>query len=317
MSGGDSVLPFERPIVELERKAAELRRLERPDVDFSREIERLEGKAQSLRRSVFAKLDPLERLQLARHQRRPQAAEVLAHVVDEPSPLAGDGIERDDPSLSCCLGWIDRQAVAGLGWLRQTRSAAADPAAALRKAQRVIALAERFALPVVTVIDQPLRPTLGDSAAERGAASSRVATREAARCLEALLALSTPTVAVVLGELCSVEGLALAACDRVLMLEHALCAPAPAEVVADRLWDDEGKHGEATAATQLSAQAAKRSGRVDEVIEEPSGGAHRDVQGSCEAIATAVKRALLELRRGDAAARLRARRARYDDAREA
>ncbi|PIE19418.1 MAG: acetyl-CoA carboxylase carboxyl transferase subunit alpha [Proteobacteria bacterium] len=301
-----ALLDFERPIVDLERKAAELRRLERPDVDFSREIERLERKAARLRRAVFAKLDAGQRLQLARHGGRPQAADVIAQVVDSPMPLAGDGVAGDEPSLSCSLGWIEGREIAALGWQRRVKRPGFDPAVALRKARRVLELAARFTLPVVTVIDQPRRPLAGEADATGDAA-----TLEAARCLEALLALPTPTVAVVLGELCSVEGLALAATDRILMLEHAICAPAPAEVAAARLWDDPLKVAEATGATQLPASAALQQKRVDEVIAEPPGGAHRDRDASCEMIGVALKRALLDLGRRDEVARLAARRGRH------
>ncbi|MCK5797030.1 MAG: hypothetical protein KAI47_07605, partial [Deltaproteobacteria bacterium] len=244
MSGlGGGTLDFERPYVEILRKAAELRRLEAEGVDFSREIKRLEAKAGRLRRQAFRKLDALERRALAGHALRPQAADVAAGIVDGFFGIRGDRIAGDDPAIVAGLGEVGGRSVAIVGIQREPHGALDDTAIGLRKALRLIALARRFAFPVICLVD---RTSGGEAATSRGddgggtssSPGRALMAHAAAACLDALLSSAEPTVAVIVGELASLTGAALVACDRVLMLEHAIGATAPPEEVARHLWED-------------------------------------------------------------------------------
>lgn len=308
-SGGSStldfaVLDFERPVVELERKIEQLRGLSGGDVDFTREIERLEQKAMALRKKVLSKLEPWQQVQLARHVARPRARDYIEQLLSDRCELHGGAERGDDASLVACVGWLQREAVLAIG--QQKHHGRASGQGDLRKVHRLLELAGRFGLPVITFIDATDRDHGPDDSA---AAAGRMA--EAVRCLRSLVQLPVPSLACVVGELVGAEGMALAVCDRVLMLQHAIATVADPELLARRLWEDEGQVASAAEALQLTAKHALDSGLIDELIPEPSSGAHRAPRQACEAVSTALRRQLGEIRNLSATERQQARAQRY------
>jgi acetyl-CoA carboxylase carboxyl transferase subunit alpha len=283
-------LDFEKPVIELENRIQELRtRLAEHGVEADEELRELERKADETRRDVYANLTPYQRVQLARHPRRPFTLDYLARVFEGFTELHGDRFFGDDPAIVCGPAAIDGRPVMVVGQQkgRDTkenlyRHFGMPHPEGYRKALRVMRLAERFRMPVVTLVDTPgAYPGLG--AEERGQAEAiAVNLREMAR-------LRIPIITVVIGEGGSGGALAIAVADVVLMLENSVYSVISPEGCASILWRDGKKAPIAAEALRMTAGDLERLGVVDGILGEPVGGAHRD----WDAAAAILKAALL------------------------
>jgi acetyl-CoA carboxylase carboxyl transferase subunit alpha len=301
-------LDFERPIVELEER---IRTLEASasvgGVDVAKEVQDLRRKATRMSRDIFSRLEPWQRVMLARHGRRPTTLDLVERIFTDFVPLHGDRQFRDDPAIVGGLARLEGQPVLVVGHQkgRDTRSnlkrnfGMSHPEG-YRKSLRLMDLAQRYNRPVITLIDTPgAYPGLG--AEERGQAEA------IARNLREMAALTVPTVAVVTGEGGSGGALALGVTDRIYMLENAVYSVISPEGCAAILWRDAGKAPEAARAMRLTAADALSLEVIDGVISEPVGGAHRDPAGAALAIKARLLDALAELGELDPAT-LRSRR---------
>jgi acetyl-CoA carboxylase carboxyl transferase subunit alpha len=305
-------LDFEKPVVELEEKIQELKsRVEGTTPTAREEIEDLERKAESLRREVYANLTPYQRVQLARHPRRPYALDYIERCFTSWTELHGDRHFGDDPAVVAGLALLDERPLLVLGQQkgRDTkenllrRFGMPNPEG-YRKALRLMKLAERFALPVVTLVDTPgAYPGLG--AEERGQAEAiAVNLREMAR-------LEVPLITVVIGEGGSGGALAIAVSDVVLMFENSVYSVISPEGCASILWRDGKKAPLAAAALRLTAPDLERLGVVDGILPEPLGGAHRDAAQSATTLAGALRGHLDRLNGVSAAERIERRVQKY------
>lgn len=278
-------LDFERPIVDLEER---IRTLEESaangGVDVADEVAHLRDKAKRLSREIFGKLEPWQRVQLARHARRPTTLDLVDRIFTDLVPLHGDRQFRDDAAIEGGLARLDGRPVMVMGHQkgRDTRSnlrrnfGMAHPEG-YRKSLRLMELAARYGRPVITFIDTPgAYPGLG--AEERGQAEA------IARNLREMADLGVPTVAVVTGEGGSGGALALGVTDRIYMLENAVYSVISPEGCAAILWRDATKASEAAKAMRLTAQDALKLKIIDGIVQEPVGGAHRDHDGCARAI---------------------------------
>uniref|UniRef100_A0A832MLP9 Acetyl-coenzyme A carboxylase carboxyl transferase subunit alpha n=1 Tax=Eiseniibacteriota bacterium TaxID=2212470 RepID=A0A832MLP9_UNCEI len=272
-------LDFEKPVLELEAKIEELRtQAAERGLEADAELDDLVKKADALRREVYANLTPYQRVQLARHPRRPYALDYIARVFEGFTELHGDRHFADDPAIVCGPAWLGGRAVMVVGQQKgrdtkenlMRRFGMPNPEG-YRKALRVMKLAERFRMPVVTLVDTPgAYPGLG--AEERGQAEAiAVNLREMAR-------LTVPIVTAVIGEGGSGGALAIAVADVVLMFENSVYSVISPEGCASILWRDGKKAPQAAEALRLTAPDLERLGIVDGILPEPVGGAHRDPQ---------------------------------------
>jgi len=271
------ILEFEKPIAELEGKIEELRHLtDSGDVNIADEVGRLQVKVDKLLRSTYAKLTPWQKTQVARHPDRPHALDTIKALIEDFTPLAGDRCFGEDQAIVGGLGRFRGQSVMVLGHEKgcDTESrirhnfGMAKPEG-YRKAIRLMELADRFGLPVVTLVDTS-GAFPGVQAEERGQAEA------IARSTEACLALGVPMVAAVVGEGGSGGAVALAAANRVLMFEHAVYSVISPEGCASILWRTADKASDAATAMQVTAQHLKGLGVIDRIVVEPVGGAHRE-----------------------------------------
>ena len=305
-------LDFERPIAELESKIEELRRLSEGDgINIVEEVARLESKLGRLMAQTYGKLTPWQKTQLARHPERPHSSHYIARLVDDFVPLAGDRLYGEDRALLAGLGSFRGRAAVVMG--HEKGSDTEDRLAhnfgmarpeGYRKAARLMRLADRFGLPVVSLIDTPgAYPGIG--AEERGQAEA------IARSIETCLGLRVPMVSVVIGEGGSGGAIAIAVANRVLMLEHAVYSVISPEGCASILWRS-GDQAEAAAdAMKLTAADLAALGVVDRVVAEPLGGAHRDPARTVADVGDAIAQALDELEGRDGAALSTARREKF------
>jgi acetyl-CoA carboxylase carboxyl transferase subunit alpha len=291
-------LEFEKPIAELERQIEELRRLAtQRSIDVRREIAPLEEKLAELRAEIYRNLTPFQRVQVARHQRRPYALDYINTVFTDFIELHGDRLYRDDPAIVGGTARLDGRSVVVIGQQkgRDTkenlkRNFGMPHPEGYRKALRLMQLAERFRMPVVTLIDTPgAYPGLG--AEERGQAEA------IARNLEVMATLKTPIVAVVIGEGGSGGALALGIADRVMMFENSIYSVISPEGCAAILWKDSSQRERAAEALKLTAPDLLALEVIDEIISEPLGGAHADPDSAALALAEALTRNLDELAR--------------------
>ena len=289
-------LEFEKPIAELERQIDELKRLATDrELDVQREIAPLAEKLALLRSEIYRTLTPYQRVQVARHPRRPYTLDYLHSVFSDFVELHGDRLFRDDPAIVGGLARLDGQSVVVIGQQkgRDTkdnlrRNFGMPHPEGYRKALRLMKLAERFGLPVVTLIDTPgAFPGLG--AEERGQAEA------IARNIEEMAVLRTPIVAVIIGEGGSGGALAIAVGDRILILENAVYSVISPEGCAAILWRDASLRERAAESLRLTAPDLLALGVVDEIIPEPAGGAHADPDAAALALAPVLKRHLAEL----------------------
>ncbi|MCS6892610.1 MAG: acetyl-CoA carboxylase carboxyltransferase subunit alpha [Rhodovarius sp.] len=286
-------LDFEKPIAELEGKVEELRRTsESGGIDVTEEVARLQEKAQKLLAATYAKLTPWQKTQVARHPARPKALDYIRHLITEFTPLAGDRAFADDAAVVGGLGRFRGRAVAVIGTEKgrdtETRVkhnfGMARPEG-YRKARRIMELAGRFGLPILTFVDTP-GAFPGIDAEARGQAEA------IARSIEACLEAPVPLIATIIGEGGSGGAIALAAADRILMLEHAIYSVISPEGCASILWRDAGLASTAAEALRLTADDLKKLALVDVVVAEPLGGAHRAPAAAMQAVGDALAAAL-------------------------
>jgi acetyl-CoA carboxylase carboxyl transferase subunit alpha len=287
-------LDFEKPVAELEARVEDLRSLfERQDSPpIGEELSRLQGKASKALADIYASLTPWQKTQVARHPQRPHCVDYVGALIEDFTQLAGDRKFGEDEAILCGLGRFRGQSVAILG-----QEKGADTASRLkhnfgmvkpegyRKAVRIMEMAGRFGLPVLSFVDTA-GAFPGVEAEERGQAEA------IARATEAALILDTPNVAVVIGEGGSGGALGIAACNVVLMLEHSIYTVASPEASASILWRDSAKAQDAATSMKITAQDLLKFGIIDGIVSEPLGGAHRDPQAAIHAVGDAMDAAL-------------------------
>jgi acetyl-CoA carboxylase carboxyl transferase subunit alpha len=289
-------LDFEQPIAELEAKIDELRYVgDDSEVNINEEVARLKKKSESLTKSIFAKLSPWQVARVARHESRPYTADYLDMICPDFQELHGDRMYADDPAIIGGVGRIDGKAVMIIGHQkgrdtkeRVRRNYGMPKPEGYRKAQRLMLLAEKFSLPVVTFIDTPgAYPGVG--AEERGQSQA------IAQSLYMMAGLKTPILCIVIGEGGSGGALAIGVGDRLLMLQYAVYSVISPEGCASILWKSADKAEDAAEAMRITASSLNEFGLVDEVLEEPLGGAHRNPKGMAEVIRNAILKSLDEL----------------------
>ncbi|MEE9560746.1 MAG: acetyl-CoA carboxylase carboxyltransferase subunit alpha [Acidiferrobacterales bacterium] len=293
----NNYLDFEQSIAELEAKIEALRYASKDsDININDEIKRLKAKSRKLTQSVFASLTSWQVSQLARHPQRPYTLDYIERIFSEFEELHGDRLFADDPAIIGGLARLDGRSVVVIGHQkgRDTREKVErnfgmPRPEGYRKALRLMKMAERFDLPIVTLIDTPgAYPGVG--AEERGQSAA------IARNLYVMAALKTPIISVVIGEGGSGGALAIGLCDRLLMLQYATYSVISPEGCASILWKSADKADIAAEAMGITATRLKRLGLIDEVIPEPLGGAHRDVGAMAETLGNALISAVNDLR---------------------
>ncbi len=291
-----SYLDFELPIAELEEKIEELRYVGNDkEININEEITRLEAKARSLTESIFSSLNAWQVAQLARHPQRPYTLDYVERILTDFEELHGDRRYSDDAAIVGGIGRLDGRPVIIIGHQkgRDTnekvrRNFGMPRPEGYRKALRLMGLAERFRLPVVTFIDTPgAYPGVG--AEERGQSEA------IARNLRVLSGLRTPVVCMVIGEGGSGGALAIGVGDRVMMLQYSTYSVISPEGCASILWKSAAKASDAAEAMGITSQRLKELNLIDEVIDEPLGGAHRNVDATAQSIRKALVGALDDL----------------------
>lgn len=292
-----SFLEFEKSVADLQGQVRELRSVSEEDdsVDVSDEIARLESKAEQALQDIYKKLTPWQKMQVARHPDRPHFADYIAAMIEDFTPLAGDRKFAEDHALQAGFGRFDGQSIAVIGHEKghdtQTRLkhnfGMARPEG-YRKVVRVLELANRFNIPVLTLVDTAgAYPGIG--AEERGQAEA------IARSTEACLNLMTPLISVIIGEGGSGGAIAIATANRVIMLEHSIYSVISPEGAASILWRDSTRAKDAATNMKITAEDILRLGVADTIIAEPAGGAHRDPQTVFQATRQEIRKALAEL----------------------
>src|SRR5437764_107476 len=293
-------LDFEKPIAELESKISELRHLPNSgDVDIADEVMRLQDKVQKLLRATYSKLTPWQRVQVARHAERPHAQRYIDRLVTDYTPLAGDRAFGEDAAVVGGLGRLDGRSIVVLGQekgddtdSRLKHNFGMARPEGYRKAQRLMQLADRFKLPVLTLVDTP-GAYPGVDAEARGQAEA------IARSIDTCLEIGVPLVSVVIGEGGSGGALAIASADRVYMLENSVYSVITPEGCASILWRSNANAEEAAEAMKMTATDLKKLEVIDEVIPEPMGGAHRAPDEAIDAVRKVVTQALSDLSQFD------------------
>ena len=282
-------LDFEKPIAELEARIAELRETaSAAEPNIEAEIGRLKERAARQLRDTYAKLTPWQKTQVARHPERPHFKDYVAGLIEDFVPLSGDRNFGDDPAILGGFGRLDGRRVVVIGHEKGDDTASrlehnfgmARPEG-YRKAIRLMQLADRFGLPVVTLVDTP-GAFPGVQAEERGQAEA------IARSTEQCLALGVPLVAAIVGEGGSGGAIAIAAANRVLMLEHSVYAVISPEGCASILWRTAEKAADAAEAMRVTAQDLKQLGVIERIVPEPTGGAHREPAVMIAALGAAI-----------------------------
>jgi acetyl-CoA carboxylase carboxyl transferase subunit alpha len=306
-------LDFEKPVAELEAKIEELRALagDGDAAGIGEEVERLEVKARDALKDLYQSLTPWQKTQVARHPERPHLAQYCARLIEEFTPLAGDRAFGEDQAIVGGFGRFRGQSICVIGQEKgqDTESrlrhnfGMAKPEG-YRKAMRLMELADRFGIPVLSLVDTAgAYPGIG--AEERGQAEA------IARSTETGLGLGVPTVAVIIGEGGSGGAVAIASTNRVLMLEHSIYTVASPEASASILWRDAAKAQEAATTMKITAQDLLRFGVIDGVVAEPAGGAHRDPAAAIDATGRSIDTALEQFAGMDAEAIRRERADRF------
>ncbi|RHW16991.1 acetyl-CoA carboxylase carboxyltransferase subunit alpha [Sphingomonas gilva] len=305
-------LDFEKPIAELQGRIAELR--ETADdgaIDISADVARLQAKSDKLLRDTYAKLTPWQKTQVARHPERPHFKHYVAALVEDFMPLGGDRAFADDQAILGGFGTIGGRRCVVIGHEKGDDTASRlkhnfgmGKPEGYRKAIRLMGLADRFGLPVVTLVDTS-GAFPGIQAEERGQAEA------IARSTQMCLGLSVPMVACILGEGGSGGAVALAAGNRVLMMEHAVYSVISPEGCASILWRTADKAADAAEAMRVTAQDLKALGVIDRIVAEPTGGAHRDPAAAIASLGGAIGESLDELSALDGDSLKRARREKF------
>ena len=296
-------LDFEKPVAELEGKIEELRHLsDDGEINIAEEVARLQTKADRLLRQSYAKLNAWQRTQVARHPDRPHFSDYVAELIEDFTPLAGDRLFAEDRAMIGGIGRFRGYSTVILGQEKGADTKArvahnfgmARPEG-YRKAQRLMRLADRFKLPVITLVDSAgAYPGIG--AEERGQAEA------IARSIETCLSLEVPIVSAIIGEGGSGGAIAIATANRVLMMEHAIYSVISPEGCASILWRSGEQAKEAAEALKLTAPDLLKLGVIDEIVPEPLGGAQRGKREAIEAVGDALERSLFELRKLDGGA---------------
>ena len=290
------VLDFEKTIVEIEEKINHLQSMARTeDLDISREIKKLQKHLQTHMENVYRHLTPWQKAQIARHPMRPHCLDYIKALITDFVPLAGDRRFGDDPAMVCGIGTFENMPVVIIGQEKgndldsriKYNFGMAKPEG-YRKAQRLMDMAEKFKLPVLSFVDTA-GAYPGVDAEARGQAEAIASSIE--KCLQ----IKTPMIATVIGEGGSGGAIAIAVADKVLMLEHSIYSVISPEGCASILWRSADKTKEATEALHLTAQDLKKLGIIDEIVPEPIGGAHRNPEQTIENLRTALKQNLQEL----------------------
>ncbi|WP_061931524.1 acetyl-CoA carboxylase carboxyltransferase subunit alpha [Aureimonas sp. AU22] len=290
-------LDFEKPVADLDSQIIELKKIGDAEgrIDVSEDIQRLETRSADALADLYRKLTPWQKTQVARHPDRPHCVDYLSTLVTDFTPLAGDRYFAEDHAIIAGFGRFKGQPVAVIGQEKgsdtQTRLkhnfGMARPEG-YRKAVRIMEMAERFALPVVTLVDTAgAYPGIG--AEERGQAEA------IARSTQVCLGLTVPLVSLIIGEGGSGGAIAIAAANRVLMMEHAIYSVISPEAGASILWRDSSRAKDVAQAMKITAQDLKGFGIIDEIVSEPLGGAHRGRERAIETAGERIEAALAEL----------------------
>ncbi len=306
------VLEFEKPVAELEAKIEELRHLsDDGHVNIADEVARLQDKVERQLRGLYSKLTPAQKVQVARHADRPHCVDYIREIVTDFTPLAGDRLFAEDQAIIGGLGRIAGQACVIMGQERghDTESRIRHNFGMVkpegyRKAQRLMELANRFGLPIVTLVDTA-GAFPGVDAEARGQAEA------IARSIEVCLSVEVPLIPIVIGEGGSGGAIAIAAGDRIMMLEHAIYSVISPEGCASILWRSPAQAPEAAAALRLTAQDLLQLGVIDQIISEPLGGAHRQPTEVFESVSKAIAQAFGDLMGIDGKALLARRHAKF------
>jgi len=306
-------LEFEKPLAEIEGKAEELRAMARAneEMDVEKEATALDKKAQSLLNDLYKDLNPWRKCQVARHPDRPHCRDYIETLFTEYTPLAGDRNFADDHAILGGLARLDDKPVVVFGQEKGTDTNSriehnfgmARPEG-YRKAIRLMELADKFGLPVITLVDTP-GAYPGKGAEERG--QSEAIARSTEKCLQ----LRVPLVSVIIGEGGSGGAVAFATSDKLAMLEHSIYSVISPEGCASILWKDAERMREAAEALRLTAQDLKKLGVVDQVIAEPVGGAQRDKTKAIESVGKAIQAMLKPLMKKSADELIAARRKKF------
>lgn len=291
-------LDFEKPISDLEGKIIELKKLAEQDdsVDTSEEIQKLEARANEAMVEIYAKLSAWQKTQVARHPQRPHFVDYMEALFEDFTPLAGDRAFAEDAAIQAGLARFRGQPVALIGQEKgnDTKSRikhnfGSPRPEGYRKAIRVMELADRFGLPIISLIDTA-GAYPGVDAEERGQAEA------IARSTEMCLNVKVPVICIVLGEGGSGGAIAIATGNRVYMLEHAIYSVISPEGAASILWRDSARAKEAATSMKITAEDLKGLGVIDGIIPEPVGGAHRDPEAVIAATGDVIARALADLK---------------------
>ena len=289
-------LDFEKPIHEMVERIEELQRIARSgDIAVDDEIDKLSKKLHQLRDEIYSKITPYQQVQLARHPNRPYTLDYIENVFTDFIELHGDRQFRDDPSIVAGWARLDGQEIMVIGQQkgRDTkekiyRNFGMPHPEGYRKALRLMKLAEKFRRPIITLIDTPgAYPGIG--AEERGQAEA------IAKNLREMAMLQTPIISVVIGEGGSGGALALGVGNRVLMMENAIYSVISPEGCASILWRDDNEKEKSARALRIDSRSLKEFGVIDEIIEEPKGGAHADFAASMENFVKVVSKHLKQL----------------------
>jgi acetyl-CoA carboxylase carboxyl transferase subunit alpha len=307
-----SYLDFEKPVAELDAKIEELRAIQASgDVAVGEEIERLEAKAAQALRDLYANLTPWQKAQVARHPQRPHCLDYVGALITDFTPLAGDRKYGDDEAIVGGFGRFRGESLCVIGHEKGSSTESrikhnfgmARPEG-YRKAARLMEMADRFDIPVLALVDtEGAYP--GIDAEERGQAEA------IARSTDASLGLGVPNVALVIGVGGSGGAIAIAAANRVLMLEHAFYSVISPEGAASILWHDTARAQDAATSMKITAQDLMRFAVIDGIVTEPAGGAHRDPAAAIAAAGEAITAAFEDLRGLDREAVRRQRRDKF------
>jgi acetyl-CoA carboxylase carboxyl transferase subunit alpha len=286
-------LDFEKPLAELDARVAELRETaDAGSLNIDAEIEKLQAKSDRMLRDTYARLTPWQKTQVARHPERPHFKDYVAALIEDFVPLSGDRNFAEDQAIVGGLGKLGGRRIMLIGHEKGDDTASrlkhnfgmAKPEG-YRKAIRLMQLADRFGLPVVTLVDTP-GAFPGVQAEERGQAEA------IARSTEQCLSLSVPLIAAVVGEGGSGGAIALAAANRVLMLEHSVYAVISPEGCASILWRTADRAADAAEAMRVTADHLKQLGVIDRIVSEPVGGAHRSPSDAIRMLGDAISEEL-------------------------
>lgn len=293
-----SYLEFEKPVADIEGKIQELLALAGEDgeaVQVESEIDRLKTKSAQTLKDLYAKLTPGQKMLVARHPDRPHAIEYISGLIEDFTPLAGDRKFAEDHALIAGIGRFRGQSVAVLGQekghdteTRLKHNFGMTRPEGYRKAVRIMEMADRFGLPLVSFVDTS-GAYPGRGAEERGQSEA------IARSIDAGLGLGTASVAIVIGEGGSGGAIAIASANKVLMMEHAIYSVISPEGAASILWRDSAKAQDAATALKITAQDLKQLGVIDDIVAEPVGGAHRAREIVIDAAGTAIEAELKAL----------------------